>query len=216
MKKFNLIVIGVLASVVLAGGFYLWSQKKTNSTQTGEKKVVVDDSQKQNQQEQNQQQNKNNSSSTEEQIDTSNWKTYRNEELGFEIKYPKDWKIKETTCYPENLVPCVILTNQKQRIDILYSENIKEFSAKIRGLKCYNESRCTIEELAAGCEKFNKINIAGKDAIECHVVNSVLKTAWDEIIVQNIKGNVFEIGVANILDNVVKNRILSTFYFLKK
>lgn len=26
-----------------------------------------------------------------ESIDTSNWKTYRNEELGFEIKYPSDW-----------------------------------------------------------------------------------------------------------------------------
>jgi hypothetical protein len=29
-------------------------------------------------------------------IDTSNWKTYRNEELGFEIKYPPDYKIVET------------------------------------------------------------------------------------------------------------------------
>lgn len=28
----------------------------------------------------------------EEEIDTSNWKTYRNEEFGFEIKYPKDWE----------------------------------------------------------------------------------------------------------------------------
>lgn len=28
-------------------------------------------------------------------IDTTNWKTYRNEEFGFEVKYPEDWKFQE-------------------------------------------------------------------------------------------------------------------------
>lgn len=28
-------------------------------------------------------------------IDTSDWKTYKNEEYGFEIQYPKDWKVRE-------------------------------------------------------------------------------------------------------------------------
>jgi len=27
-------------------------------------------------------------------IDTTNWKTYRNEEFGFEFKYPEEWKVK--------------------------------------------------------------------------------------------------------------------------
>lgn len=30
-------------------------------------------------------------------IDTSNWQTYRNDELGFEVKYPPDWKIENNT-----------------------------------------------------------------------------------------------------------------------
>ncbi len=29
-------------------------------------------------------------------IDTSNWKIYRNEELGFSVRYPEFWKIKES------------------------------------------------------------------------------------------------------------------------
>jgi len=28
-------------------------------------------------------------------LDTSSWQTYRNEEFGFEVKYPKDWKTRE-------------------------------------------------------------------------------------------------------------------------
>jgi len=30
-----------------------------------------------------------------EDIDTSNWQTYRNEEYGFEIKYPREWQINK-------------------------------------------------------------------------------------------------------------------------
>ncbi|MEK7542107.1 MAG: hypothetical protein AAB524_00220 [Patescibacteria group bacterium] len=31
----------------------------------------------------------------EQETDTSNWQTYRSDEFGFELKYPRDWKIDE-------------------------------------------------------------------------------------------------------------------------
>lgn len=30
-------------------------------------------------------------------IDTSNWKTYRNEEFGFEVRYPENWRVRDIT-----------------------------------------------------------------------------------------------------------------------
>jgi hypothetical protein len=52
----------------------------------------------------------------QEPIDTSNWKTYRNEKYRFEVKYPKDWEIflsgdeSEVSFYNPNL-PLLYATN---------------------------------------------------------------------------------------------------------
>jgi len=43
-------------------------------------------------------------------IDTSDWKTYRNEELGVEFKYPKDWIVKLYS-YKDRDYPAINIVN---------------------------------------------------------------------------------------------------------
>jgi hypothetical protein len=99
----NFKILGVVVLVValgVAGWFFSikQSQKNTevkNENQQEEKQVVKEDSQKQGEEK------------VEElkttDIDTSNWKTYRNEEFGFEVKYLEEWeveKMKFATIWP--------------------------------------------------------------------------------------------------------------------
>ena len=109
MNKRNLIIsITIIILALGVGSFYLWSQKKEDLIQTnadkqeqvvgqGEGQEQKNDKREKGQtenQEQNQKQLDTNSDikyNPDGTIDTSDWKAYRNEEFGFELRYPKEW-----------------------------------------------------------------------------------------------------------------------------
>jgi len=87
-KKTVTVLIIILAVLVIAGGF--WCANNQNN-------VIPEKSGIQNKQNsetisQNDQENKAEELKVEE-IDTSNWKEYCNEEYGFCLKYPRKWKV---------------------------------------------------------------------------------------------------------------------------
>ncbi len=108
MNKRNLI-IGIVVLTVLVGGVVLWNGKNNQQEiKQQTKKEVTKQTQEQKtaqkQETTKEQINTQNQAidgelKPEEKIDTSNWKTYRNEELGFEVKYPKIAKLYNDYVY---------------------------------------------------------------------------------------------------------------------
>ena len=145
--------------------------------------------------------------------ETAGWKTYTNNEYGFEIKYPNDWSVDKTTVmsyiycdYPKrNSMPCEGLVGvgigaPGPSIKIEYEKiSLDNF------VKEYNDSGLKITNQ----EKFVLGGIEGTKLI------GTTEIGLDKTIIFVIKNNISYIISFTEIAEVIQYKIISTFKFIK-
>ncbi|MFC1613347.1 hypothetical protein ACFL23_03375 [Patescibacteria group bacterium] len=118
--------------------------------------------------------------STDE-INTSDWKTYRNDEFGYIMKYPENWEIVETDTYVEDFdwhVKNITFYSPNQKYSLL-------FGLKEKGSDIYFEGRSgfgAVDEIVV--DKI--INING---IDIEILHSIYNDAVREVYYSKLNSN---------------------------
>ncbi len=93
MNKKTIIILGIIILAIIAGSFWFLQKgnvQEKNNIKKEEIKTVTNKAKDINVAISDSEQNIEKLSFDE--VDTSNWKTYQNEEFGFEVRYPNEWK----------------------------------------------------------------------------------------------------------------------------
>ncbi len=139
-------------------------------------------------------------------VDTSGWKTYRNEEYGFEFRYPKDWRFINIDTIGVGLLP-----SGKQ-------EGV-EYNGDMTLILRNNQNQKTIDEFYNGTEGselfksaiggYNDITIQNKKGI---IFNNVMGLYPDaNVIIIPLQNKFLEI--TTIENHKISNKILDTIRF---
>jgi len=156
--------------------------------------------------------------------DTSDWQTYRNEEFGFEFRYPKDWK--------EETESLMALTREFEKVDRTSGHDLTGFckvifshSSRLTSLTLFPE---IVEDVMSDARLFEEIgegmvgptssvNVSGREGV---------KYSWSTILVQNAETYIIPLNNRALVITIicgndvvdkgkeVVTQILSTFRFL--
>ncbi len=127
MKKKIVIIILVLILTILAGGFwYLKNQDQDQEVDAVENSLIVASEKIDNYE--------------IESLDISDWETYRNENLGFEVKYPEEFSVKLDNSFVFLSKDCPLLKKEDLEIQ----------------MKCELEREIVFSTTSVGMEDFIK------------------------------------------------------------
>ena len=157
---------------------------------------------------------------TENEINTSDWQTYRNEEIGIIFKYPRDWlfDIVEDNSY--QLIPgdprnCGEVAGEWTCLDRIYFGVIK--NEKQLDIKTFLKEEYGWEPLEDFIIDFKEILIDNKKVFSFIALNAFDGSASNSFWVPLEDGNFFKISDSYLAAQLIEtyNQILSTFKFLQ-
>ena len=203
------IIISVVAVVILAliGGGAVWYFKQSNKPVNP---PVTENELGQN------------ASTTTENVDTSNWLTYRNEEYGFEVKYPKEWNIvnsqygngiifygedwkKEKDDFKKSLMP--------SEMSIKFEDNIIDLEKWI--LKSLNQTNYkTIQEMVKKEIDIFSYSTANINNLSVPVLTMGAEIPYNDYFFMSKSKEksyiILTLGMSVYIDSATENLILST------
>lgn len=132
--------------------------------------------------------------------DMANWKTYRNEEYGFEVQYPSDWTLNQQFSNTDGF----FITKDKAAMAILPKG---EFD---HGLILNGK---TIQQKLSGKDVVKTI-VSGGIPIQYQFIDDTIPNTWNKCSVDLKNCNRIELTASNANDVDIFDQILSTFKFI--